>query len=203
MQLWRRCSLLQIDLPASTVRLCDGGVIFWAGNVFRGRDPVFGAVINAEKLTEGVGNEVPAFSMTLAPDDSATPGDLVQPGFQLSRVRFWIADWNYDTCAVVGTPTLLFDGRLDQVELRRSKDSRELEVDVVSAAERLFAARSGNGLSPTFHKSIWAGETGHDGATGLTVPRAWGTEAPPPSAKAGSFNGGVWNIFGGGGMSPK
>ena len=184
MQLWRRCSLLQIDLPTgSIVRLCDGGVIFWGSAVFRGRDPVWGCVVNAEKLTEGVGNAVPAFSLTMAPDDTATPGDLMQPGFQLAQVRYWVADWNYDTCAVVGTPTLMFDGRLDQVELRRAKDSRELEMSVVSAAERLFAARSGNGLSPTYQKSVWPGDTGQDGATGLSVARSWGTEAPPASAK--------------------
>lgn len=199
MRLWRRCSLLQIELPAYTVRLTDGGVIFWGSAVFRGRDPVWGCVVGAEKLTEGVGNEVPAFSLTMAPDDSALPGDLMQPGFQLARVRYWIADWDYDTCAVTGTPSLLFDGRLDQVELRRAKDSREVEASVVSAAERLFAARRGNGLSPTFHKSVWPGETGHDGATGLSVPRAWGVEAPPASAKAGSFSG-----FGGfGGLIPR
>lgn len=195
MKVWYRCGLLKVELPTRTVRLCDGGVIFWGTETFRGRDGQFGAVSGAESLTEGVGNEVPAFSLTFAPDASAAPGDLVQPGFQMARVRYWIAEWNPANCAVTGTPSLLFDGRLDQVELRVGKDSRELESSVVSSAERLFAARSGNGMAPTFHKSVWPGETGHDGATGLSVARAWGVEAPPPAAAANftGYTGGFWN----------
>lgn len=180
--IWFKCNLLKMELPTRTVRLCDGGVIRWSGETFRGRDAVFGCVTGAEAMTEGVGNEVPAFSITLSPEASAAPADLNQAGFQTARVRFWVANWNPATGAVDGTPQLLFDGQLDQVELRLTRQARELESSVVSSAEKLFAARRGNGCSPTFHKSIWPGETGHDEATGLSIPRAWGVEAPPAAA---------------------
>lgn len=190
MTLWHLTNLIQIDLPAYTVRLCDGGVIFWGANVFRGRHATWGAVVGAESLTEGVGNEVPAFALTFAPAAAAEPSDLSQPGFQKARVRWWTAEWSRATCAVVGSPLVQFDGLLDQVELRIEFEKFEMEASVVSSAEKLFGARRGNGLSPTFHKSIWAGETGHDQATGLTIPRAWGVEAPPASSSSPNFTGG-------------
>jgi hypothetical protein len=196
MKVWYRVNLIKIELPTRTVRLCDGGVISWALEKFRGRDGVFGCVTGAESLSEGIGNEVPAFALTMSPEASATPAELNQPGFQKARVRFWIGEWAPATCAIVGAPELLFDGQLDQVELRLNKDSRELESSVVSSAERLFSARRGNDCSATFHKSVWPGETGHDEATGLTVPRAWGVEAPPASSASymsgGLFQPGRW-----------
>ncbi|HQS95094.1 MAG: hypothetical protein B7X90_01750 [Novosphingobium sp. 17-62-19] len=195
--IWHKCNLIKLELPTRTVRLCDGGVIVWGSETFRGRDAVFGCVTGAEALTEGVGNEVPAFSITFSPEASAAPSDLNQPGFQTARLRFWIADWTPATCAVAGTPQLMFDGQLDQVELQFSGTTRELESSIVSSAERLFAARRGNGCSPTFHKSVWAGETGHDEATGLTIPRAWGVEAP---AATGSVYNGAVGMFGRGGF---
>lgn len=197
--IWYKCNLLKMELPTRTVRLCDGGVVRWGGEVFRGRDAVFGCVTGAEALTEGVGNEVPAFSITLSPEAGATPAELNQAGFQTAPVRFWVASWNPVTGAVDGTPELLFDGQLDQVELRLTGQARELENSVVSSAEKLFSARRGNGCSPTFHKSIWPGETGHDEATGLSVPRAWGVEAPPAAAAVyngggGFFGRGTWQV---------
>lgn len=195
--IWHKCNLIKLELPTRTVRLCDGGVIVWGADVFRGRDAVFGCVTGAEALTEGVGNEVPAFSITFSPEASAAPADLNKPEFQKSPFHWWVANWNAATCAVVGSPTLQFAGTLDQVELQFTNNSRELENGIVSVAERLFAARRGNGCSPTFHKSVWAGETGHDEATGLTFPDAWGVEAPPV---AGSVYSGAGGMFGRGGF---
>lgn len=195
MKLWHLANLIRIDLPADTVRLCDGGVLFWGADVYRGRHGVWGAVTSAESLTEGVGNEVPAFALTFTPAATAAPADLCQPGFQTARVRWWTAEWNRADCSVAETPILQFDGLLDQVELRIARDRRELEAGVVSSAEKLFAARRGNGLSPGFHKSVWAGETGHDQATGLTVPRAWGVERPPAATGGGTGTGAVGGAF--------
>jgi len=182
MRTWYLAGLLKIELPAWTVRLTDGGVLLWGAEVFRGRDAVFGSVTGVESLAEGVGDEVPALSVTLSPAADADPADLIQPGFQTARTRFWIAEWDWASGAVTGTPDLMFDGQLDQVEFALSDEAQELACSVVSSAERLFTRNRGNGLSATFHKSVWPGETGHDQATGLTVPRAWGVEAPRGAA---------------------
>ena len=184
--------LLKIELPTATVRLCDGGRVIWGSESYTARDVVFGTVGGLDGLTEGIGDEVPALSLRLLPAGSAEADDLVQPGYQTARTRFWIAEVNEATGAVVGTPDLQFDGQLDQGTITLGKDSRELEFTVVSMAERLFNRADGNSLAPTFHKSVWPGETGHDAANGLTIPVAWGADAPAVSggAYAGGFGGG-------------
>src|SRR3546814_14440890 len=54
----------------------------------------------------------------------------------------------------------------------------EVAVSVVSLAERLFELNIGNSLNSAWHKSVWPGELGHDNATGLSIPVAWGVESP-------------------------
>lgn len=191
-------ALVKLDLPTGTVRLCDGGLVKWSAETFTARDAVFGTLGAIDALGEGVGDEVPALTMTLLPVGSSAPSALVQPGFQTARIRFWIAEVDPATSAVIGTPTMQFDGQLDQTVLKLGRDSRELEVTVVSMAERLFNRASGNSLSPTFHKSVWSGETGHDQATGLTVSVTWGAEAVATTGQvpvSGRFTWGLGNRF--------
>lgn len=167
--------LLKISLPASTVRLCDGGFIVFAGETYTSSDPVFGTVSSVETATEGIGEEVPALELILLPASTSNPAALSQPGFQKSIVQFWIGEFIPATGLLIGTPDLLFHGQIDQTTLTIGRGQRELAMTVVSTAEKLFLRNRGNGLNPQFHKSIWPGETGHDNATGLTIPVAWGT----------------------------
>src|SRR3546814_6647984 len=102
--------------------------------------------------------------MTLLPPGDSTPGDLSQPGFQTSRVRFGIGEYDVDTGELDGTPDVIFDGQLDRTMLTVGA-SRELAVSVVSLAERLFELNIGNSLNSAWHKSVWPGELGHDNAT--------------------------------------
>ena len=171
--------LCKIELPAATLRLSDGGFFVWGAETFASKDATFGTIASIEELTEGIDAEVPALDMVMFPANSAAAADLSQPGFQRSRVRLWLAEFDRATGAIVGDPDLLFDGQIDQTSLSAGRDSRELAMTMVSTAERLFERNIGNSLSASFHKSVWPGETGHDNATGLGRPVAWGVEAPP------------------------
>lgn len=183
MQILSLTGLVQIELPGGVlVQLCDGGYITWGASTFQAKHPIFGSVSSLQPLTEGMGDEIPALELVLIPSPSATAGDLVQPGYQQSRCRFWIADYNPDTCAVVGTPNLQFDGMLDQSILRVGKDRRELALTIVATIERLFEKNIGNSLNSAFHKSVWPGETAHDNASGLSIDVAWGTTKPTNAA---------------------
>lgn len=196
---WSFVGLLKIEFPTRTVRLCDGGFFTFASEVYRAKDDVFGTLESIEALSEGVGDEVPALQLVLAPPGATAPASLVQPGFQNSRVRLWLAQYNPATGAITGTPQILFDGQVDQSTLTVGRGRKELQLSVVSKLERLFQRNIGNSLNPTFHKAIWPGETGEDNATGLSRPVAWGVEAPPgtPGAGWGSFGG----QFGGGSIA--
>lgn len=189
--------LVRIAFPTRTVRLCDGGFITWGGETYRSSDAVFGNIGSLEPLTEGIGDEVPALSLTLQPPGTTPAADLSQPGFQQAAVRFWIAEYDVATGQVIGTPDLAFVGQVDQTSIRVGRGERALAITIVSTAERLFERNIGNTLSPAFHKSIWGpGELGHDNAIGLEVPIAWGVEAP---VRAGGAGAGVYGGGGGGG----
>lgn len=180
--------LLVMELPGETVRLCDGGFFYWGSDLFLSEHETFGTVESVEALSEGAGEEVPALSMTFIPASAAAAADLSQPGFQKSRVRFYIAEYAPDTGLLVGMPELQFDGQLDKTTLKFSKGTRTLDTEVVSTAERLFMRNDGNSLNASWHKSIWPGELGHDEASGLTVSIAWGVESPNASRPSGWFN---------------
>lgn len=185
--------LLKIELPEHTIRFCDGGFFEFEGETYRSKDPIFGTIAAVQSLTEGVGDSVPALSITLLPPDATAAADLSKPGHQTSRVRFWLAEYDVST-NVISSADVQFDGQIDQSVLTVGKGKRELSVSVVSLAERLFEGNIGNTLNPTWHKSVWPGETGHDNATGLAVPVAWGVEGPRRSSAGGGGgdDGGRW-----------
>lgn len=170
--------LIKIEFPGHTMRLCDGGFMEWAGETYRSKDSTFGTLGGAEPLSEGVGEEVPVFELTLLPPSDTAPGDLTQPGFQTARSRFWIGEYDVDAGTLIGEPDLQFDGQVDQTLLTFGRETREMALSIVSNTARLLERNIGNSLNPVWHKSIWPGETGHDNATGLGRQVAWGAEAP-------------------------
>ena len=168
--------LCKIELPAETIRLCDGGRITWGLETYLARHATYGAIGAVEPIREGAGDQLPPLGLTLLPPSTASAASLVQPTHQGSRVRFWIAEYTVSTGAVAGSPELKFDGELDQASFSLQQ---ELDISIIAAAARLFEVNIRNSLSPSFHKSIWPGETGHDNATGLGLAVAWGVDAPP------------------------
>lgn len=183
--------LAQIDLRGGdTLRLCDGGVVTWGSDTFNAADATFGSISSMEPLTEGVGDEVPALRMTFDPPSTAVAAELTQPGWQTSRVRFWIAEIDRTTGLTSGTPELMFDGQLDTADFIVARGSRSIEFEVVSTAERLFELNIGNTLSSRFHKAVFPGETGEDLATGIQTTVAWGVESPAGGSNAVDYGGG-------------
>lgn len=182
--------LLKIEFPTRTVRLCDGGFFTFASELYQSSDAVFGNIASLEPLSEGIGDEVPALELSLQPPSTTPAADLSQPSFQQARARFWIAEYNPATGLITGTPSLAFEGQVDQTSIRIGRGQRELSISIVSTAERLFERNIGNTLSPNHHKSVWPGELGHDNAIGLKVPTAWGVAAPVRASGGGAFVGG-------------
>lgn len=187
--------LVRIDLPGGTVlRLSEGMAIRWGSETYIPRHATYGALAGIDAMEEGLGNEVPMMQLRLHPPSTTSAAALVVPGTQRSRVRAWLAEYDGDTGSIVGSPEVQFDGFLDRAELVVARDQLALNFAVVSWLEHLFELNIGNSLTAGFHKSVWPGETGEDHATGLTIPDAWGVEAPPPSSPASS-SGGQWNTY--------
>jgi hypothetical protein len=181
--------LVEITLPTTTLRYCDGGFVYKDGDKFTSSDPVFGALESLEPVGESIGDVAPAGRMTFLPKSLAAAVDLSQPSFQNSPIRMWLAEVDGETGQIVGTPQLMLDALLDTTELRLARGSRVLEIGFISASERLFLIQEGNVLSPRFHKSIFPEETGLDNATGVSLSVAWGVEAPPRGYSYGGSGG--------------
>lgn len=191
MQQTSLAGLVRIALPdRSPVLLCDGGFIDFSGERYRSSDATFGTIASIEGLDEGQGDEIPALDIDLFPAETAAAGDLSKPGYQQSRVQMWIAEYDVATGQIVGTPDPMFDGQIDQTSLRLGK-GRTLSMSVVSNAERLFEFDIGNSWSPTFHKSVWPGEKGHDNASGLKISVAWGVAGPSAAIGGGNARAGM------------
>lgn len=190
MQRVRLSGLMKLELrDGRIIRLCDGGFVRWASELFISSDPTFGMIGGMQSFDEGVGDDVPTFTLTFLPPDTATATEISAPGMQGSRLRLWIAELDAATDAIIGSPDQQFDGFLDQAILRVGLRKMELNVSFVPRGERFFLGSQGNTLAPAFHKSIYPGELGHDNATGLGIGVAWGTES-----QNGAYSTQVWGI---------
>lgn len=182
--------LLKIELAGGDVLLCDGGVTVYNGDTYTSEDATLGAISSIETIAEGVSSEIPALSLSFAPPSNVAVTALSSGAIQQSRVRLWIAEYDTDTGAVTGTPELRFIGFVDQPQVGMALREFIVSITAVPDLEALFINDRGNGLSSAFHKSLYSGETGHDNATGLSVPVAWGVSSPSTSSGARSGFGG-------------
>jgi hypothetical protein len=187
--------LFRFDLPGGAVFLNDGGITTWGGNTYRATHPVLGGIAQVSELSFGFGPELPECEFVFAPPSNGALAPLQSGAFLRVGVRYWIADFNPSTGAVVGTPHLEFAGRMDRVRQTHGFRQLGIVVSCVPETEVLLFSDDGNGLSPEFHKSVYPGETGHDQATGLVIPVAWGVAGGAQNGSGGS--GGSGSGFGG------
>lgn len=187
--------LVRLDLPSPTgsIYLSDGGITVWGGNTYRDSHATLGAIQQYGETEFGFSNSLPEWEFVLAPPSNAALTPLQAGAFARSAVRYWVAEYDTDTGAVVGDPHLEFSGRLDRIRQNFGLRQLSIVVSCVPETEALLFSDDGNGLSAEFHKSVYPGETGHDQATGLVNSVTWGVE----SARRGSSGGGSGS--GGGG----
>ena len=67
---------------------------------------------------------------------------------------------------------------------------RSLDMEFVSACERLFEVQEGARLSDAFHQEIWPGERGLANITGTKKKVYWGGEVPQSGITRLSSGGG-------------
>ena len=183
--------LIEIELPDRTVRLCDGGFVDWpARGMFTSQDEFLGTIESVEAVSEAISDEAPGGRLTLLPVSTAEAADLFQSEAQGSPIRFWLVEVNRATGAIVGTPEMLFDGMIDFMTLRIGKGARAVEVEFISAAERLFMVKEGNVLSSRFHQMAYPLEKGFDFCTGTQIPVPWGVADP---GNPGGFVGAIFS----------
>ena len=178
-----RVIAIRIELPSATINLLDGNgmVRFPVGGVmttFTGSDQNFGTLTFLGAVSEQIAQESPTFSVSLSPHTPTGIGQLCQPENQGSPVHVWFGTVNEATGAANGDPELLWSGRFDTAKLSSGDNVQTVEIDTVSAFDRLFAAEENTRLNGVWHRSIWPGETGLDFViAGLANPH-WGVTGP-------------------------
>lgn len=188
-------AFLQLDLPSGTVRMVDGGTLTYLGQTFTARDPLLGVPGQFEAVSEGVGDETPAGTITFYPPDEAGSAALIAPETQNARLRLWVGELNEFTGTLKAAPMQLVDWLLDVPSLRLEGGRRSVEYLFVGSGERLFQIDRGNSLSSAFHEAVHPGEMGLRNATGLESSVPWGAPSPPrglASYGSGTVGGGSW-----------
>jgi hypothetical protein len=181
---------VEIALPGYNLRLLDGaGLLSFGGKTFVGRDPVYGTLAAIEDIGDGLSDEAPAVGLTLLPASDAAAADLAAPTMQGAPVAIYVGALDRATGAVIPDPYLLFLGEIDVPTLKSGKNSRSLEFEVVSVAERFFDDDEGARLADGFHKSVWPGENGFAFVTGVVETVYWGMDPPPGAVIAGGAMG--------------
>lgn len=176
--------LMRVDFPNETARWCDGGFFEFEGEIYRSSDPVWGSVATVDAISEGTGDELPSTGFRVLPASSTPVAELDRDDLQGSRLKLWIAEFDAPTGEITRAD-LQYDGRIDRSVLEIGKGLRAVQFEVGTLIERLLLRNSGNSLSASWHKSVWPGETGHDNATGLKTPVAWGVAAPRGGVSGG------------------
>jgi len=181
--------LMSVAFPAGTARWSDGGFFVFEGETYRSSDPVWGSIASVDAIAEGLGDELPSTGFSVFPAKDTPVATLDSDALQGSRVKVYIAEFDAPSGQITEAE-LYYDGRIDRSVLEIGKGLRSVQFEVGTMIERLLLRNSGNSLSAAWHKSIWPGETGHDQATGLKTPVAWGVAAPPGGVSGGGYGGG-------------
>ncbi|WP_294312735.1 hypothetical protein [uncultured Sphingomonas sp.] len=172
--------LVEVVLPGHTMRhLVGAGEVPWGDKVFTGSDSMFGALVSAGTLKDGVGDEAPDWDLTFVPPSEVAAATLASATAQGGKVRGWLAVVDRETGRVIPDPIQVFAGELDVPRLRVGRATRSIEWRCSSALEPFHDQEIGARLSDAWHRLVWPGEEGLANMTGIERTSYWGVEKPP------------------------
>ena len=148
--------LIEVVLPG--YRLCHlvgAGEVRWGSKTFVGRDPMFGILLSAGNLKDGIGDEAPEWPLTFGPPDEISAGVLSAASAQGGEVNGWVGVIDRVTGQIVPDPIQVFAGELDVARLRVGKGTRTVEWRCVSALEVFHDQEVGARLSDAWHQLVW------------------------------------------------
>lgn len=174
---------IQMVLPGRTVQVIVGsGVVQFAVDgvmqTFTGKDDIVGVFAAIEQISDGIGDEAPALTLTFMPEGAAAAAELASVEMQGSPVRLWLGAIDPPTGLVIGPPLLLFNGLLDVATLKAGSTARTVDYEVTSIFEDFFLSDDGARLCDAFHEYVWPGEMGCSFVTYVTQQIYWGAASP-------------------------
>ncbi|MBP7705566.1 MAG: hypothetical protein KA105_09830 [Caulobacter sp.] len=126
---------VRIDMPEFTLRLVSGGAVTIDGVAFPSWNDIYGSLISADPVSDGMDDQTTRASILLAPPTDQGLADLAAPMAQGSPVWLWkgAVDGNG---ACIGSPELLFQGELDFGRLRVDDSGWMLTIEFGTEEER-------------------------------------------------------------------
>ena len=182
-------TLVKLEFPTGTVHICDGGIVYFQGQLYQSEDAAYGTLAAGEGLSEGVGDEAPAASISFYPNSNAATEVLTSPALQWSPISIWTASIDKTTGGIIRAVSLFF-GFVDVPTSRQNKEQRVIDMTLVSDTERFFIQNEANRLSQENHQRVHPGENGLNNMTGVEYDVAWGTESRPASVGSSSISSG-------------
>jgi len=171
--------LIDVQLSGYTIRFnAASGAVGWAGHTYNNTDAVYGTLTSISEIEDGIGDEAPSFSFTIAPPSAAAAAELSAPTNQGSPVYVWLVGIDPVTGLIIPDPYLLYFGAINQPQLNVDRGVFEVEIDCSSAFDLLLEEDEGARLSDAFHESNWPGEYGFVNVTGIERDIYWGLATP-------------------------
>ncbi|RKF23381.1 hypothetical protein D6851_02605 [Altericroceibacterium spongiae] len=183
---------LKLEAPDGDVRLCDGGVLMFGGELYESHHPIFGALIEPDAPEDGFGDMAEDGQIVLGPNPPASVQAWYRADLEGCRLRIWESDIDSDGLTAINVKQRR-DMLVDTVGRRQAANGQDqLILSLIGRPEKLFLKNEGNVCSQRFHQSVFAGERGFENCTDLRGFVAWGAETPPRSAgyTGGSYAGG-------------
>lgn len=163
------------------LRLAAAGVpISFDSKGFMPEHPDFGVWSGLEGLGEDVGVSAPGVVVGLQTPSGAPLAALVDPAAQGAEASIWWGFVDAATGLVVPDPELVFTGFFDRGRIGVGRNTRTLELEIVSAWERLFADNEGQRLNDAWLQAMFPGDLGLEFVTGVDQQLPWGGDGPRP-----------------------
>lgn len=167
---------VEIVLPDATMRLIFGsGLVAFDGKTFAGEDATYGSLMTLSDVEDGIGDQAPACTLTIAPRTDTAAIALSTADKQGSPVTMWLGALDPVSGLVVDEPYHFFAGSIDVPTLKGEPGSFTVELEITSEFEQFFLNDDGARLSPAYHQYCWPGENGMKFVLNVTRQIYWGS----------------------------
>lgn len=190
-----KVTLVKIVFASGTMRLCDGGFVQHAGELYLSSQSPFGVLDQVGEATEGGSGTTTRLEISLNPESPEAVAAMAHPSNQGGLVQWWEGAVNESTGLLIGEPKLKFEGFYDKARFSVGK-SWSLTVECITESARQLIPNTDWRLNNSTQQRAWSGDMGCANVTNLDREEYWRTEAKTGAivTGGGSGSGGVADI---------
>jgi hypothetical protein len=162
------CHLLEIHLDTSSYLTDAGQDMVFGGHTFVSSSHF----LNVQTVRESSELRVGTTKLVLSGVEQLFISAFINGSYVARQVRVLRAFLN-DQNAIIGEPVLIYDGRIDTYNIKDSKNTSTIEVDLASHWAD-FEKKSGRVTNSNSQSLHFAGDKGFDFAANIVKDIKWG-----------------------------